>query len=200
MCLPGLFTTLLIDEAITFFNPTLQDALRSLPALVFFPLCFLIGAAEIFYGRLIWRVWKRKRAIEHEIKIVSGIQIVEPPSPDAVERFYGRDGPIDKFLDRVGRYFSWTQDIGDKWNRIMEVWSELPFIFPLRRFCPYRLRCRRGRAVDRRSVVSLDYTLSYTRCWLARGARRDEFSLDYRDAVVSNPAPADCAALRLAHS
>ena len=61
---------------------------------------------------------ERRRKIEDEIKTVSEIQIAEPAPPDPVERFYGDDGPIEKFFER---YFSWTEDAGDRLRELLEA-------------------------------------------------------------------------------
>jgi hypothetical protein len=81
-----------------------------------------VGGFVILCGRLVSRAWKRKRAIEDEIRPVLDIQIGEPPLPGRVERFYEKDGPLDRFFER---YFGWVQGT---WNRITDIWDELPFI------------------------------------------------------------------------
>ncbi len=82
----------------------------------------VIGWLEIMAANRIWRGWQRKRdkaqAIEEEIRTVSEIKIIEPSPPDAVERFYGSEGPIEKFF---GRYFSWTESARDKLGELLEA-------------------------------------------------------------------------------
>ena len=36
------------------------------------------------------------------------IQIVEPPAPGSVERFFGKDGPADRLFDRC---FGWIENV-----------------------------------------------------------------------------------------
>ena len=112
--LPGLFTLAFIEDAFSIDWLADHRVLRLVAAAP-------IGGPEILCGYLIWRAWKRKRAIEEETKPVLDIQILEPPPPDPVERFYGHDGPIERFFDR---YFSWTEDAGDKLGELLEA---LPF-------------------------------------------------------------------------
>jgi hypothetical protein len=87
-----------------------------------------VGCLTIMCGLRISRAWNRKRAIEKDIMLLSEIQIVEPPPPSRVERFYEKDGALDRFFER---YFWWIEDIGDKWSRLGELFAELPIIVRL---------------------------------------------------------------------
>jgi hypothetical protein len=71
-----------------------------------------ISALEIFAGCLLWRACKKKRALEEEIKTLSDMQILEPPPPDPVERFYGHDGPVERFLVAI---FRGQRALGTNW-------------------------------------------------------------------------------------
>jgi hypothetical protein len=76
----------------------------------------VIGYLVILSGWLISRARKRKSAIEDEIKIVSSIQIVEPPPPSRVERLYDR---LNAGLD------AWTTPFSEKLDRLGEKWKSL---------------------------------------------------------------------------
>jgi len=89
------------------------------------------GALTILCGSRISRVWKRKRAIEEEIKIVSNIQVVEPLPPSRVERFFGVDGAIDRLYNR---YFGWIEKIeSDRLRRAVGWLIFCVIAFPLGR-------------------------------------------------------------------
>jgi hypothetical protein len=84
-----------------------------------------VGGLAILCGYRISRAWKRKRASEKkrkdEIWPVLDIQIVEPPPPGRVERFFDR---VNEWIERK---FEWIDLFGD----MREKWDELPSVVRL---------------------------------------------------------------------
>lgn len=84
-----------------------------------------IGMLAILCYRVISHAWKRKRVIEEEIKIVSRIQIREPPPPARLQRFFSKGGPPDRLFNRC---FGWIENIENEGVRFVVgfmVWAVL---------------------------------------------------------------------------
>ena len=87
------------------------------------PLATATGVLVILCYRLVSRAWRRKRAIEEEIKPILDIQIGEPSPPGRVERFFSKDGPPDRLFNRC---FGWIENIESDGTRFVVgffVWT-----------------------------------------------------------------------------